>query len=80
MDRGLSETSTKHDPSVMDMRGWFHADSEGRYYLRTLHPLGYLIPMDGPVGDMMAAEISDNALFFVGSLDSSRLVVSLDRK
>jgi protocatechuate 3,4-dioxygenase beta subunit len=46
----------KHDPSVMDLRGWFHTDSEGRYYLRTVRPLGYLIPMDGPVGDLIRAQ------------------------
>lgn len=45
-----------HDPSVMDMRGHFHCDGEGRYYLRTVTPLGYLIPMDGPVGDMIRAQ------------------------
>ena len=46
----------KHDPSVMDLRGWFHADTEGRYYLRSVRPLGYLIPMDGPVGDLIRAQ------------------------
>ena len=46
----------KHDPSEMDLRGWFHADDEGRYYLRTVRPLGYLIPLDGPVGDLIRAQ------------------------
>lgn len=46
----------KHDPSVMDLRGCFHADSEGRYYFRGLCPIGYMIPMDGPVGDMIRAQ------------------------
>ncbi|MGA3292681.1 MAG: dioxygenase [Candidatus Acidiferrales bacterium] len=46
----------KHDPSVMDLRGCFHADSEGRYYFRGLCPFGYMIPMDGPVGDMIRAQ------------------------
>jgi hydroxyquinol 1,2-dioxygenase len=46
----------KHDPSVMDLRGCFHADSEGRYYLRGVCPTGYMIPMDGPVGDMIRAQ------------------------
>jgi hydroxyquinol 1,2-dioxygenase len=46
----------KHDPSVMDLRGCFHADSQGRYYFRGLCPLGYMIPMDGPVGDMIRAQ------------------------
>jgi hydroxyquinol 1,2-dioxygenase len=41
---------------TMDMRGHFHADAEGKYYLRTVIPLGYMIPMDGPVGDMIRAQ------------------------
>ncbi len=46
----------KHDPSVMDLRGRFHADAEGRYYFRGVCPTGYMIPMDGPVGDMIRAQ------------------------
>ncbi len=46
----------KHDPSEMDLRGCFHTDSEGRYHLRTIRPCGYMIPMDGPVGDMIRAQ------------------------
>ncbi len=42
-----------HDPSVMDMRGQFACDGDGRFHLRTLKPLGYSIPMDGPVGTMV---------------------------
>lgn len=42
-----------HDPSVMDMRGRFTTDAEGRYHFRTLRPLGYLIPMDGPAGRLV---------------------------
>src|SRR6202041_625052 len=45
-----------HDPSEMDLRGCFYADAEGRYYFRGLCPLGYMIPMDGPVGDMIRAQ------------------------
>jgi hydroxyquinol 1,2-dioxygenase len=46
----------KHDPSEMDLRGCFNADAEGRYYFRGLCPTGYMIPMDGPVGDMIRAQ------------------------
>lgn len=46
----------KHDPSEMDLRGTFRTDADGRYYLRTIVPLGYMIPMDGPVGDMIRAQ------------------------
>ena len=40
----------------MDMRGNFRADGEGRFHFRTLRPFGYLIPMDGPVGALVAAQ------------------------
>ena len=46
----------KADASVMDLRGTFETDAQGRYYLRTIVPLGYMIPMDGPVGDMIRAQ------------------------
>jgi hydroxyquinol 1,2-dioxygenase len=46
----------KQDADTMDLRGTFQTDSEGRYYLRTIVPLGYMIPMDGPVGDMIRAQ------------------------
>ena len=54
-DEGVYDLQ-RNDPSVMDLRGWYHADSEGRYHLRTVRPLGYLIPLDGPVGDMIRAQ------------------------
>jgi protocatechuate 3,4-dioxygenase beta subunit len=44
------------DPSQMDLRGRFYTDSEGNYHLRTIAPTGYMIPMDGPVGDMIRAQ------------------------
>ena len=46
----------KHDPSQMDLRGCFRTDADGRYYLRAVCPLGYMIPMDGPVGRMIRAQ------------------------
>lgn len=46
----------KHDPKDMDLRGRFFTDAEGRFHLRTIRPLGYMIPMDGPVGDMIRAQ------------------------
>jgi hydroxyquinol 1,2-dioxygenase len=46
----------KHDPSEMDLRGRFYTDAEGNFYLRTIAPTGYMIPMDGPVGDMIRAQ------------------------
>jgi protocatechuate 3,4-dioxygenase beta subunit len=40
----------------MDLRGRFYTDSDGRFFLRTIAPTGYMIPMDGPVGDMIRAQ------------------------
>jgi protocatechuate 3,4-dioxygenase beta subunit len=45
-----------NDPDVMDMRGQFRTDAQGNYAIRTLIPLGYSIPMDGPVGGMIRAQ------------------------
>ena len=44
------------DGSAIDYRGTFQADAGGRYHLRTVRPLGYFIPMDGPVGDLVRAQ------------------------
>jgi protocatechuate 3,4-dioxygenase beta subunit len=46
----------KLDPSQMELRGRFYTDEEGRYHFRTIKPVGYKIPMDGPVGDMVRAQ------------------------
>jgi hydroxyquinol 1,2-dioxygenase len=40
----------------MDLRGSFHADSQGRYSLRSVRPHAYQIPMDGPVGKLLRAQ------------------------
>jgi len=44
------------DGSAVDYRGTFHTDAHGNYHLRTVRPLGYFIPMDGPVGDLVRAQ------------------------
>jgi hydroxyquinol 1,2-dioxygenase len=35
------------------MRGVFHTKPDGSYAIRTVAPIGYSIPMDGPVGDFV---------------------------
>ena len=40
----------------VDYRGVFTTDADGVYVLRTVKPLGYSIPMDGPVGAMVKAQ------------------------
>ncbi|HJU17400.1 MAG TPA: intradiol ring-cleavage dioxygenase [Stellaceae bacterium] len=39
----------------LHMRGRFRTDSEGRYLVRTVRPVHYPIPADGPVGRMLSA-------------------------
>ena len=40
----------------IDCRGIFRADDKGNYVIRTVRPLGYFIPLDGPVGQMVMAQ------------------------
>ncbi|MGE5271201.1 MAG: intradiol ring-cleavage dioxygenase [Thiohalocapsa sp.] len=39
----------------LHMRGKFRSDGEGRYLIRTVRPVHYPIPSDGPVGAMLKA-------------------------
>jgi protocatechuate 3,4-dioxygenase beta subunit len=39
----------------LHMRGKFRTDAEGRYRIRTVLPVNYPIPSDGPVGEMLRA-------------------------
>jgi catechol 1,2-dioxygenase len=43
------------DPDALHMRGKFYSDSQGRYLIRTVLPVNYPIPSDGPVGRMLKA-------------------------
>jgi protocatechuate 3,4-dioxygenase beta subunit len=54
-ERGLYDLQERNGES-MDMRGNFRSDPEGRYYFRTVRPLGYSIPMDGPVGALVKTQ------------------------
>ena len=43
--------------TAIDYRGVFTTDADGIFsWLRTVKPIGYSIPMDGPVGDMIRAQ------------------------
>jgi protocatechuate 3,4-dioxygenase beta subunit len=44
------------EPGVMDWRAQFRTDAAGRYWFRATVPLGYTIPLDGPVGAMVHAQ------------------------
>jgi hydroxyquinol 1,2-dioxygenase len=54
-ERGLYDLQERNGES-MDMRGNFRTDDEGHYYFRTVRPMGYSIPMDGPVGELVQAQ------------------------
>jgi hydroxyquinol 1,2-dioxygenase len=51
-EHGLYDVQT-HADAHMDMRGNFRTDAAGNYHFRTVRPLGYSIPMDGPVGKLV---------------------------
>lgn len=44
------------DVEETDCRGIFATDAKGEYLVRSVRPLGYYIPMDGPVGRMIEAQ------------------------
>ena len=48
-ERGLYDMQERGG-ETMDMRGNFMTNEQGHYHFRTVRPLGYSIPMDGPVG------------------------------
>jgi hydroxyquinol 1,2-dioxygenase len=47
--------SQDENPDALHMRGKFRTDAEGRYLIRTVQPVNYSIPSDGPVGQMLKA-------------------------
>jgi catechol 1,2-dioxygenase len=51
---GLYDSQDKV-PDGLHMRGKFRSDAEGRYLIRTVLPVNYPIPSDGPVGRMLKA-------------------------
>ncbi|HEY1936100.1 MAG TPA: dioxygenase [Acetobacteraceae bacterium] len=51
-EHGLYDLQTLGE-SGMDLRANFRTDAQGNYHFRTVRPMGYPIPMDGPVGDMV---------------------------
>jgi catechol 1,2-dioxygenase/hydroxyquinol 1,2-dioxygenase len=42
--------------TAVDYRGVFTTNADGMYLVRTVKPVGYSIPMDGPVGGMVKAQ------------------------
>jgi catechol 1,2-dioxygenase len=52
---GLYDSQDESLGGELHMRGRFHTDEEGRYLIRTVLPVHYPIPSDGPVGAMLRA-------------------------
>ena len=66
----------------IDYRGVFTTDADGVYLVRTVKPIGYSIPMDGPVGDMVRAQARHGMRpahihFLVGAPGYRELVTAL---
>ncbi|HET6952227.1 MAG TPA: dioxygenase [Acidimicrobiales bacterium] len=51
---GLYDVQDERQPA-MNLRGVFTAAADGGYHFRTLRPVAYPIPGDGPVGEMLRA-------------------------
>jgi hydroxyquinol 1,2-dioxygenase len=52
---GLYDSQDESLGGELHMRGRFHTDAAGRYLIRTVLPVNYPIPSDGPVGAMLRA-------------------------
>ncbi|RQS14848.1 catechol 1,2-dioxygenase [Burkholderia sp. Bp8998] len=52
---GLYENQDPNQPD-RNLRGRFHTDAHGRFNFRTVRPAGYPVPVDGPVGTLLAAQ------------------------
>jgi len=68
--------------TAVDYRGVFTTDAAGLFVLRTVKPLGYSIPMDGPVGNMVKAQARHGMRpahihFLVGAVGYRELVTAL---
>jgi protocatechuate 3,4-dioxygenase beta subunit len=46
----------RHHGAEHETRGNFRTDEQGRFWFRSIAPIGYEIPMDGPVGEMIHAQ------------------------
>ena len=51
---GLYDTQDPDQPPF-NLRGVFTTDAAGRYEFRTVRPVSYPVPTDGPVGDLLRA-------------------------
>jgi len=45
------------EQAEMNLRGLFTTDEDGRFKFRSVRPAGYPVPTDGPVGDLLRAQV-----------------------
>jgi catechol 1,2-dioxygenase len=70
------------DPSQPDynLRGRFHTDEQGLFEFWTVKPVSYPVPVDGPVGELLAAMNRNNMrpahLHMIVSADGYRTIVT----
>ncbi len=50
---GFYDVQQPDEQPEMNLRGKFRTGADGRYWLRTVKPVSYPIPTDGPVGKML---------------------------
>ena len=79
------EYEAQRDVTEPWMRGLFHSKADGTYSIRTVAPIGYSIPMDGPVGDLVKhTEVSEmrpaHIHFCIEAPGYHRLVTHLFRR
>ena len=53
-DLGLYDSQDDEQPDV-NLRGILLAEDDGNYWCKTVKPLGYQVPTDGPVGELLRA-------------------------
>jgi len=80
-EHGLYDLQT-HGLEGTDLRANFRTDADGRYHFRTVRPLGYSIPMDGPVGGLVRAQMRhgfrpSHIHFLIGAEGYRELVTAL---
>jgi len=76
---GLYENVDPDQPEY-NLRGRFHTDADGRFEFWTVKPVSYPIPVDGPVGELLAATNRSNMrpahLHVIASADGYRTIVT----
>jgi catechol 1,2-dioxygenase len=55
---GFYENQDEQQPD-MNLRGRFKTDANGKFNFKSVRPSGYPVPVDGPCGDLLRAQLRD---------------------